>query len=113
MVPAPDRRKTGALERHFQTFLLSVGTAAVLAVAAAVWYGQNTLGRFDERLSAMARDLNGLSGAVQAQVANGETKAEHQADMNAVDERLDDHEERLRDLEDGKRISASTRDARR
>lgn len=109
MTPVPDRRRIGAAERHFQTFLLSIGTAAVLAVAAAVWNGQNTLARFDERLSAMARDFATLSGAVQAQIANGETKAEHQADMGAIDERLDDHEARLRDLEDGKRITASTR----
>jgi hypothetical protein len=104
-ITAADRRRVGTIERHLQTLLLSIATAAVISLVAFVWNAQGVMSRFDERFNTMAADLSRLSDAMEAQANRSETKADHDRDMGPIREDLVDHEARLRDLEDGRRIS--------
>jgi hypothetical protein len=59
----PDRRTAGALERHLQTMLIGICTAAATASASIVWNGSLTQTRQGEQLTNIAASMTELKAA--------------------------------------------------
>lgn len=87
------------MERHVQTILQVIATAAILGLASFAWEAQRTFGRLDQQLDSIARDLNRLGGSVEQLASTAETKADHERDMLLLDAKLVDHEDRIRRIE--------------
>lgn len=98
-----ERRKQGAMERHIQTMLISLLTAAVIALATFTYQAGQTFARLDERLNTMGRDLSTTTNAIEKLAGAAETKADHDGDMQIIDLRMVDHENRLRRIEEQRR----------
>lgn len=95
----PERRRTGAMERHIQTILLALVTAAILSIAKFGYEAAQTFARLDERLNNMAIDLGRASSAIDTLAKAAETKSDHDTDLNAQGRVIGDHEARIRALE--------------
>ena len=87
------------MERHVQTVLQVIATAAVLGLATFAWEANRTIGQLDSRLDAIGADLGRMSRSVEQLAHTAETKANHDRDVQALDRRLADFEERIRHVE--------------
>jgi hypothetical protein len=94
-----DRRRTGRMERHFQTVMIGLITAALIAITTFAWNANAAFSRLDEQISQLSRDLNSASTNITALVNSAETKADHERDVTYQQRQLTDHELRLRSLE--------------
>lgn len=108
----PERRQAGMVERHVQTAMMAVATAGVIALASMAWDTAKTMAGFSVQIQQLTNEVQTVSISMQSLAGSAETKADHQSDMARAEALHRDHEERIRDLEDGKRISPSTRSGR-
>lgn len=81
-----------AMERYYQTVMVSLLTAGIIATITFLWNLNASVSRFDERLGA-------ATVALQTLANTAETKAEHDRDMAIARDILADHEGRVRKLE--------------